>query len=134
MIQNLAHINLLVTDYEEAITFYTQKLGFVVISNSDMPEMGNGMNWVVVAPTLTCQTKIAFCKATKEPTLRLVGKQGGGYPLINIFTDDVAKEVANFKEKGVDVMMEIRDVAWGKHTMIKDLYGNMILVVEEPKI
>jgi uncharacterized glyoxalase superfamily protein PhnB len=134
MIQNLSHLNLLVNDYDEAIAFYTDKLGFVVISNSDMPEMGEGMKWVVVAPTIESETKIALCKATKEPTLSLVGKQGGGYPLINMYTDDVVKEVANLKEKGVDVMMEIRDVDWGKHTMIKDLYGNMILVVEEVKM
>jgi catechol 2,3-dioxygenase-like lactoylglutathione lyase family enzyme len=115
----IAHINLLVKDYDETIAFYTQKLGFVVISNSDMPEMGEGMKWVVVAPSETSQIKIAICKATREPSLSLVGKQGGGYPLFNIYTNDVEQEVTNFKEKGVGVVMEIRNVEWGKYTMLK---------------
>jgi predicted enzyme related to lactoylglutathione lyase len=133
MILNIAHINLLVLDYDEAINFYTQKLGFKLISNDQMPEMGPNMRWVVISPKSDSQTMIALCKATQEPTLSLVGKQGGGYPLINVFTDNVEDEIQNFKSNGVEIMMEIRDVAWGKHSMIKDLYGNMILIVEEPK-
>jgi predicted enzyme related to lactoylglutathione lyase len=133
MILNISHLSLLVKDYDEAVNFYTQKIGFVVTSDVAMPEMGPGMRWLVITPNQDCQTKISLCKATTESSITQVGHQCDGYPLFTIFTNDIEGDIQSFKTKGVEVTMEVDQVAWGKHSMIKDLYGNLIYIVEESK-
>jgi predicted enzyme related to lactoylglutathione lyase len=133
MISNISHISLLVNNYDEAIVFYIDKLGFVVFSDSPMPEMGQDMRWVVISPKMDNQTMISLCMATKEPTTSLVGKQTGGYPLLTVFTDDIEDLLKVYIGKGVKIIKEIGHMPWGKDMIIEDLYGNQIYIVEEPK-
>jgi predicted enzyme related to lactoylglutathione lyase len=133
MITNISHIQLLVNSYEEAIDFYTNKLGFVLCGDDPMPQMGEGMRWVVIAPNKENKTMISLVKATLEPSISLVGKQGGDYPILVILCDDIEADISSFKSKGVIIKSPIGSQPWGKDCTIEDLYGNMIYVVEEPK-
>jgi predicted enzyme related to lactoylglutathione lyase len=133
MFTTIAHIQLLVNNYDEAIKFYTEKLGFVLVDDQPMPMMGENMRWVVIAPQKDTQTMISVALATKEPTLSLVGKQGGGYPFLTLFTADIDTVFKSCTDNGVKIVKEISETPWGRDMVIEDLYGNQIYIVQEPK-
>jgi predicted enzyme related to lactoylglutathione lyase len=133
MFTTIAHIQLLVNSYDETIKFYTEKLGFVLIDDQPMPMMGESMRWVVIAPQKDTQTMVSVALATKEPTLNLVGKQGGSYPFLTLFTADIDNVFKTCLNNGVKIVKEISETPWGKDMVIEDLYGNQIYIVQEPK-
>jgi hypothetical protein len=63
----------------------------------------------------------------------LVGKQGGGYPYLTLFTDDIASAFESFKKNNVKITKDIGQTPWGTDCVIEDLYGNQIYIVEQPK-
>jgi uncharacterized protein YndB with AHSA1/START domain/predicted enzyme related to lactoylglutathione lyase len=134
MFTTIAHIQLLVNSYDETIKFYTEKLGFVLVDDQPMPMMGENMRWVVIAPQKDNQTMISVALATKEPTLSLVGKQGGGYPFLTLFTADIDTVFKSCTDNGVKIAKEISQTPWGRDMVIEDLYGNQIYIVEVPKV
>jgi predicted enzyme related to lactoylglutathione lyase len=130
MITQIAHLQLLVNSYDDAIAFYIQKLGFVLVEDNPMPMMGENMRWVVISPTKDNQTMLSIALATKEPTLSLVGKQGGGYPFLTLFSDNMDADFASFEANGVEISRAIGNTPWGRDCVIQDLYGNQIYIVE----
>jgi predicted enzyme related to lactoylglutathione lyase len=131
MIKNISHVSLLVKNYDEAITFYIEKFGFILISNDPMPQMGENMRWVVISPAKDNQTMITLTLDTEEST---VGKQCGEHPFLILSCTDIYADISDFESKGVNIKSPIGDQPWGKDCLIEDLYGNIIYVVEAPKI
>jgi|SRR5215472_4998192 len=93
MILNNLIASLLVKDYDDAISFYSGKLGFVVVE--DVP-MGPD-RWVTIALPNSHETVFALHVAKSESDLALVGKQGGSFPFLGITTDDCLGDYQRLK-------------------------------------
>jgi catechol 2,3-dioxygenase-like lactoylglutathione lyase family enzyme len=121
MPQTIATVALVVADYDEAIAFYCNRLGFVLISDTDM---GLGKRWVVVAPAEERGARLLLAKADGEQQRAAVGNQTGGRVGFFLETDDFARDFASFSERGVRFLEAPRHEAYGSVAVFEDLYGN----------
>ena len=120
MAQHLALLSLLVTDYDEALAFYVDKLGFSLVEDSDL---GVGKRWVVVSPG-PGGSKFLLAKASGEQQAALIGGQGGGRVWLFLHTDDFAGTHARMSAAGVTFLEYPRHEAYGSVAVFEDLYGN----------
>jgi catechol 2,3-dioxygenase-like lactoylglutathione lyase family enzyme len=135
MKQRLAHIAFLVKEYDEAIEYYTESLGFVLVCDEPLPEQ-KGKRWVVVAPPSDDGgTSLLLARATKPEQLAVVGNQMGGRVGFFLHTDDFERDYQRMKEKGVEFTEKPRYEEYGTVVVFIDLYGNKWDLVEpkEPK-
>jgi len=128
MILNNLITSLLVKDYDEAISFYSGKLGFVVVE--DVP-MGPD-RWVTIALPHSHETVFALHVAKSDSDLALVGKQGGSFPFLGITTDDCLGDYQRLKARAVKFQGEPEARPYGTGVMLEDLYGNKIFLNQEP--
>jgi catechol 2,3-dioxygenase-like lactoylglutathione lyase family enzyme len=120
----MPHIGLvavLVHDYDEAIAFYTDALGFELREDTDQ---GAGRRWVVVAPPGSTETGILLARADKPEQREHVGDQTGGRVGLLLNTDDFARDHARMTAAGVEFEEEPRHEPYGSVAVFKDLYGN----------
>lgn len=118
---------LLVHDYDEAIEFYTKKLGFNLLSDQ---EYGENMRWVSLGLGES-EIQITLGKAAEEEK-QFVGKQAGlNYPFFVIVVKDVDKVYDEIKSKGVNFTQKPTQRPWGLGAVFEDLYGNKIYLQEE---
>ena len=122
MIQSLAHIALLVNDYDEAIKFYTQTLQFVLLEDKVMSPT---KRWVLIAPQGSTGTSILLAKASNEEQQNRVGNQTGGRVFLFLYTDDIARDYQNLLEKKVTIVEELTNKPHGTVLVFADLYGNL---------
>jgi catechol 2,3-dioxygenase-like lactoylglutathione lyase family enzyme len=120
--QNLALIALVVADYDEAIAFYTQKLGFTLVEDTVMSET---KRWVVVAPPGSMGCNILLAKAANDEQQSRVGNQTGGRVFLFLHTDDFWTDYNRMKDAGVEFAREAVEEDWGTVAVFKDLYGNL---------
>jgi catechol 2,3-dioxygenase-like lactoylglutathione lyase family enzyme len=113
--------SLVVRYYDEAIAFYTQKLGFDLIEDTDL---GDQKRWVVVAPKGATETRILLARASNDDQKRAIGNQTGGRVGFFLNTDDFARDYARMKAAGVTFLEEPRHEPYGSVAVFKDLYGN----------
>jgi len=128
MILNNLITSLLVKDYDEAISFYSGKLGFVVIE--DFP-MGPD-RWVTIALPHSHESVFALHVAKSESDRALVGKQAGSFPFLGISTDDCLGDYQRLKALAVKLQGEPVVRPYGTGVMLEDLYGNKIFLNQEP--
>lgn len=121
MKQHLALVALVVADYDEAIAWYTQKLGFVLVE--DTPQ-APGKRWVVVRPPGGSGTGFLLAQAANERQKAAVGNQTGGRVFLFLHTDDFERDYAAYKARGVAFVEEPRREAYGNVVVFTDLYGN----------
>lgn len=129
MSRKLNIINLLVDDYDKALDFYVGKLGFEKMM--DMPYEYEGMKfrWVTVNLPEQKDVEIAFMVAQPQDK-DLIGKQGGAYPFLTLTTTDVDADLKNLKDAGVEITTDMMEDPWGKGFNFKDLYGNVIYLIQ----
>jgi catechol 2,3-dioxygenase-like lactoylglutathione lyase family enzyme len=121
MTNTLAAVTFLVRDYDEAIAFFTQKLGFELAEDSPL---GEGKRWVVVATPGSAGTKLLLAKAvTPEQTAR-IGDQAGGRVFLFLHTDDFLRDYEAMQSRGVRFLEAPRQEAYGTVAVFEDLYGN----------
>lgn len=120
MKQSLSLISLLVADYDEAITFYTQKLGFELLEDSPQGEK----RWVVVRPKGASETAILLAKASTEQQKQQIGQQAGGRVFLFLKTDDFWRDHARMQQQGVRFLETPRKEAYGTVAVFEDLYGS----------
>ena len=130
MKQYIAHLALLVNDYDEAIEFYTQKLGFLVTEDTVLSET---KRWVLVAPSGS-STSLLLAKAANEQQITRVGNQTGGRVFLFLETDDIRRDVASMKAVGINFVRESVQEAWGTVAVFEDLYGNLWDLIERNAI
>jgi len=119
---------LLVTDYDEAVKFYTEKLDFKVTMDR---KYGENQRWVTLAfPDNSC-IELSLGLATTEEDKKHIGKQSGHYPLFVILTNNFDNKYENLKSRGADFLSEPTTSPWGKGVTLKDLYGNLIYLREK---
>ena len=127
MNQSLAHIALVVNDYDEAIKFYTETLHFTLLEDKVMsPEK----RWVMVAPPGSKGTSILLAKASNEEQKSRVGNQTGGRVFLFLYTDNIKRDYQNLKDKKVTVVRELETQPHGKVLVFADLYGNLWDLIE----
>ena len=128
MTQQLANIALVVADYDEAIAWYTQVLGFTLLQDIDM---GDGKRWVRVAPPgSNGGTALMLAQANTEAQRTRIGDQVGGRVGFFLHTDDFARDHAAMSERGVRFAEEPRHEPYGTVAVFVDLYGNRWDLVE----
>lgn len=121
MKQHIGSIALLVRDYDEAIAYYTQKLGFDLLEDT---AMGDAKRWVRIAPHGANDTSLLLAKAANERQAAQVGDQMGGRVGFFLHTDDFKRDHAAMSARGVKFMESPREEAYGTVAVFEDLYGN----------
>ena len=129
MIKSNLISGLLVMNFDEALDFYTKKLGFVVVE--DVP-MGDD-RWVTITLPGNQDCVIALHEARSEDDKALVGKQMGSFPFLGLNTDDCLSEYQRMKSLGVKFHGEPDVRPYGTGVMLEDLYGNKIFMNQEPE-
>ena len=114
-------MSLLVRDYDEALAFYVDRLGFDLVE--DTPQDG-GKRWVVVGPSDGAGTRLLLAKAVGERQLAAVGNQGGGRVFLFLETDDAVRDHAVLTRTGVSFRENPRTEPYGIVAVFEDLYGN----------
>lgn len=112
---------LIVRDYDDAIAFYTDKVGFDLIEDTDM---GDGKRWVIVAPKGATETRILLARASGADQENTIGNQTGGRVGFFLNTDDFARDHARMTKAGVRFLEAPRHEPYGTVAVFEDLYGN----------
>jgi len=123
-VPHLAHIALVVRDYDEAIAFYVGTLGFELVEDTYQPEQDK--RWVTVRPPGAGPgaTTILLARASSEHQARFVGDQAGGRVFLFLATDDFDRDHAAFTTAGVTWARPPADYDYGRVAVFLDLYGN----------
>jgi len=130
MKQHLAHIAILVKDYDEAIQFYTQKLGFDLIEDTILSE---NKRWVKVAPKGADECCLLLAKAANEEQEKNIGNQTGGRVFLFLHTDDFWRDYHQYRKNNIRFVREPVREAYGTVSVFEDLYGNLWDLIEPKK-
>jgi len=104
MKQSIAHIALVVRDYDEAIAFYTQKLHFTLVEDTYQPAQDK--RWVVVAPPGSTGTDLLLARASKPEQEAFIGNQAGGRVFLFLNTDDFWRDYHDMLAQGIKFIRE----------------------------
>ncbi|MEO6039775.1 MAG: VOC family protein [Saprospiraceae bacterium] len=124
MQQKIAHLALVVADYDEAIAFYTQKLNFELLEDTPLSAT---KRWVLVRPKNSAGTgcNLLLAKAANELQQSCVGNQTGGRVFLFLHTDDFWRDYHQMLERGVEFVRAPQEEAYGMVVVFADLYGNL---------
>lgn len=122
MNQRIAHIALVVKDYDEALDFYIHKLGFHLVEDTKLSE---DKRWVLVAPPGEKQCNLLLAKAANDRQTSCIGNQTGGRVFLFLFTDDFWKDYNRMMENGIHFIRPPKDEEYGTVAVFEDLYGNL---------
>ncbi len=121
MSQNIATVALVVSDYEEALSYYCDVLGFSLVADDDL---GGGKRWVVVAPHNKRGAALLLAKADGPEQAAHVGNQTGGRVAFFLETDSFARDHEDLASRGVKFLEAPRTEAYGTVAVFADIYGN----------
>ena len=122
MQQAIAHVALVVRDYDEAIAFYVGLLGFRLLEDTARPEQNK--RWVVVAPPGTGGTSLLLARASTSEQSGYIGNQSGGRVFLFLQSDDFWRDYNRFVAAGVEFIREPKEEPYGTVAVFQDLYGN----------
>jgi len=123
MKQTLAHISLVVGDYDAAIDFYCNKLNFDLLEDTYQPEQDK--RWVIVRPPGSTGTSLLLARASKPEQQAFIGNQSGGRVFLFLATDDFDRDRTGMLAKGITFAREPKVMDYGKVAVFEDLYGNL---------
>lgn len=129
---HLAHIALIVRDYNEALAFYVGKLGFTLVEDTTMPDQGK--RWVTIRPPGAPYgaSTILLARAATPEQARFIGDQAGGRVFLFLATDDLDRDFAAYTAVGVRFVRPPAVRPYGKVAVFEDLYGNRWDLIEFP--
>jgi catechol 2,3-dioxygenase-like lactoylglutathione lyase family enzyme len=127
MYQRIAHVALVVDDYDEAIEFYTKKLDFQLLEDTSL---GEGKRWVIVAPPGARECSLLLARAANKEQSASVGNQTGGRVFLFLFTDDFQRDFEKLKSREVKFVRPPQQLEYGTVAVFEDLYGNMWDLIE----
>lgn len=121
----LAHIALLVRDYDEALAFYVGKLGFTLVEDTYQPAQDK--RWVTIRPPGAAEdaATILLARAATPEQARFIGDQAGGRVFLFLATDDFDRDHAAFTAAGVEWVRPPATHDYGRVAVFADLYGNL---------
>ncbi|HET6525570.1 VOC family protein [Sphingopyxis sp.] len=128
--QSLAHVALVVRDYDEAIDFYVGTLGFTLVADEHQPAQDK--RWVLVAPPGNPPggATILLARAATAEQAEFIGDQAGGRVFLFLQTDDFARDYRRLLDKGVRIEREPMEAEYGTVAVFLDLYGNKWDLIE----
>jgi len=121
MSQRIGYVALVVRDYDEAIAFFTDKLGFALVEDTPLEP---GKRWVLVRPQNSQATSLLLARAANEEQATRIGNQTGGRVFLFLQTDDFWRDYRAMIAKGVKFVREPREESYGTVAVFEDLYGN----------
>jgi catechol 2,3-dioxygenase-like lactoylglutathione lyase family enzyme len=125
MSQTLGAVTYLVRDYDEALRWFVDKLGFIIQEDSDL---GGGKRWLrIAAPG---GSSLLLAKAANEEQRAAIGKAAGGRVAFFLYTEDFESSAADMKSKGVKFREVPRHEPYGTVAVFEDLYGNAWDLIE----
>ncbi len=127
MKKKLAHIALLVKDYDEAIEFYTKKLGFTLVEDTILSA---DKRWVLIAPTASNETCLLLAKATTEQQKNSIGNQSGGRVFLFLYTDNFEKDFNRLLQHNIKIIRQPVTEIYGTVAVFEDMYGNAWDLIE----
>jgi catechol 2,3-dioxygenase-like lactoylglutathione lyase family enzyme len=123
MNQSLSLVAVVVKDYDEAIAFYTQILGFELVEDTYQPEQDK--RWVVVKPKGDGHASVLLARASNDHQDTYIGDQAGGRVFLFLQTDDFIRDFDDYTAKGVKFVRPPKEAPYGTVAVFKDLYGNL---------
>lgn len=130
MYQRIAHIALVVKDYDEAIDWYVTKLDFNLLEDTKIHET---KRWVLIAPPGAKECCLVLAKAANADQERSIGNQTGGRVFLFLHTDDFERDYTKYIERGIEFIRAPQEFDYGKVAVFEDLYGNTWDLVEPNK-
>ncbi|HCY43215.1 MAG TPA: glyoxalase [Prolixibacteraceae bacterium] len=130
MKQNLAHITIVVDDYDKAIEFYTEKLHFTLIEDTVLSDV---KRWVLVRPKGANECSLLLAKAANEDQKSRIGNQTGGRVFLFIHTDNFKRDYQNLIDNNIRIVREPSFENYGTVAVFEDLYGNLWDLIEPTK-
>ena len=119
---SIAMLSLVVRDYDEALAFYVDGLGFELVEDTVVPEQSK--RWVVVRPPGMGQCALLLARASNTEQVQRIGDQTGGRVFLFLYTDNFDRDYAGYKSKGVEFVRQPEDMPYGRVAVFRDLYGN----------
>ena len=125
--QRLAHITLVVDDYDRALKFYTEILDFRLVEDTALSET---KRWVLIQPPGSTECCLLLAKAVTAEQKSRIGNQTGGRVFLFLHTDDFMRDYQDLQLKGVRIVREPSVEEYGTVAVFADLYGNLIDLIE----
>lgn len=129
MLQELTTVTIVVPDYDQAIAWYTQVLGFSLIEDS---AMAGGKRWVVVAPAAAHATRFLLARAASDQQQAAIGNQTGGRVGFFLNSDDFQNDFQTFSQRGVRFLEDPRHEPYGWVVQFADPWGNKYDLLQAP--
>jgi predicted enzyme related to lactoylglutathione lyase len=123
----ISHFVILVEDIDEALKFYTEKLGFVKQRDDTL---WIDLRWATVSPKNQPDVQLTLVLADDKQKNRAVGKQTPNHPLMFLETEDLQRDYKELKTRGVKVPTYPEEREWGTEVVFEDLYGNLFVLVQ----
>jgi uncharacterized glyoxalase superfamily protein PhnB len=132
----IANAQLWVHDQDEALAFYTEKLGFVVRSDVTLPELGD-FRWLSVGPASQEDISIVLMAIPSEPVMdaetaeqvqQLMAKGFAG--TVFLTTDDCRASYEELRSRGVEFTEEPEERPYGIDSGFRDPSGNSFRLTE----
>lgn len=123
MTQSILHVALVVGDYDEAVRFYTEKLGFTVVEDTSQPAQDK--RWVLIAPPGSSGTTLLLARASAPAQESFIGNQAGGRVFLFLGTDDFWRDYNRMRASGVTFVRVPKEEPYGTVAVFTDLYGNL---------
>ena len=131
MKQRIAHVALIVKDYNEAVDFYTKKLDFTLIKDTPIED---GKRWVTIAPPGSNGCCLVLAKASNKEQENSIGNQTGGRVFLFLFTDNLNRDYQKMIERKITFVRPPSDYTHGSVAVFKDLYGNLWDLIQPTEI
>jgi catechol 2,3-dioxygenase-like lactoylglutathione lyase family enzyme len=123
MSQSLGLVAVVVRDYDEALAFYVETLGFRLVEDTPVPEQKK--RWVVVSPPGARESRVLLARAVGEEQSSRIGNQTGGRVFLFLQTDDFWRDFNAYSAKGVEFVRQPSEQPYGTVAVFRDLYGNL---------
>ena len=127
MKQKLAHISIVIDNYDKAIKYYTEVLKFTLIEDTKLSET---KRWVLVTPTGGAGCNLLLAQAKNELEKSRIGNQTGGRVFLFLHTDDFDRDYKNLLKHNVKLIRQPVVEEWGKVLVFEDIYGNLWDLIE----
>ena len=131
MNRSLSLVSYLVREYDEAIRFFVDQLGFVVVEDTQMTET---KRWVRVAPNRDSSFALLLARAANDEQISHIGNQSGGRVFLFLQTDDLDRDYRDMSDRGIRFLESPRQESYGFVAVFADLYGNTWDLIEPVKI
>ncbi len=129
MKQTLAHIAIVVDDYDKAIDHYTRQLGFTLTEDT---RLSDTKRWVLVTPPGSA-CSLLLAQASTDEQKQHIGNQTGGRVFLFLHTDNFDRDYNRLLEHHIEIVREASLELHGKVAVFRDLFGNLWDLIEPSK-